>query len=167
VNSNTKIAVLQAGIVPPETLPELERWGMQLPEDIEVETDRKMALANIRESIESSETVAVRETDLDALRNYDKYCSKGRLYYSIPDPSKGADARKTTFVDVTYAITTIGNYLIPWTDEDIYDLMLDEGTYLKPAGVERVYFDNVVELYYGERKAFMTCTPARPAPRQS
>lgn len=163
MNSQTKLAVLKAGIVPTTVLPELSRWGMDLPETVEVEPDRQTALAEIRESIESSETVVVRETDLDALKNYDKDCARGRLYYSVPDYSKPTEqrARKTTFVDVTYAKTTIGNYLIPWTDEDTFDLMLDEGTYLKPAGEERVHFDNVSELFYGEQKAFMICTPVR------
>jgi hypothetical protein len=160
VNSQTKIAVLKAGIVPDTVLPELERWGMDLPTEVEVETDRQRALENIRESLESPETVELRVTDLDALRDYKKNARPGRLYYSIPDHSKADPrARKTTFVDVTYAVTTIGNYLIPWTDEDIYDLMLDEGTYLKPAAQERVYFSNVADLYYGEQKAFMVCTP--------
>ena len=163
MNSNLKNAVLKAGIVPETVLPELERWGMQLPENVELETDRSEALANIRESVESIETVEVRMTDLDALKNYSNDAKPGRLYYSVPDHSKqDPRARKTTFVDVTYAVTTIGNYLIPWTEEDIYDLMLDEGTYLKPAGAERVYFSNVAELYYGEQKAFMVCTPVVP-----
>src|SRR3972149_9001320 len=133
MNSNMKIAVLKAGIVPETVLPELERWGMQLPEDVEVETDRSEALANIRESVESIETVEVRMTDLDAVKDYGKNSMPGRLYYSGPDsPKSDPRARKTTFVDVTYAVTAIGNYLIPWTEEDIYDLMLDDGTYLKP-----------------------------------
>lgn len=163
MNSQTKIAVLKAGIVPKTVLPELERWGMQLPEKVVVETDRSRALENIREAVESHETVELRTTDLDALQTYRKNQRPGRLYYSIPDHSKADPrARKTTFIDITYAVTPAGNYIIPWTDEDIYDLMLDEGTYLKPAREERVYFSNVSDLYYGEQKAFMVCTPVTP-----
>ncbi len=55
---------------------------------------------------------------------------------------------------------TIGNYILPWRDESIEDIMLDPDTYLKPAGAPRVYFLNVQELYYGDRKVFMICSPA-------
>lgn len=161
MNSNTKIAVLKAGIVPKSTLPELERWGLDVPE-VEIEEDRKEALLNIRESIESRDTIEIRATDLDALKIYEQGSKTGRLYYTIPSPTRlDPKARKTTFVEVTYAVNASGAYLIPWTDEDIYDLMLDDGTYLKPVGEERVPFADISPLHYGQRKVFMICTPAK------
>lgn len=159
MNDERKLAVLRAGIVPVTTVNELARWGMQVPETVPVVEDRKEVLAGIREAIESRKTVAIRQTDLDALNIYAEDPKEGRLYYTVPDSSKPG-ARKTTFVDVTYAVTPAGDYLIPWTDEDIFDLMLDPGTYLKPAGDPRVYFAEISELYYGEEKAFMSCRPA-------
>lgn len=160
MNNNTKIAVLKAGIVPTSTLAELERWGMEIPK-VELEPDRREALMNIRESIESRETVTLRTTDLDSLKTYQKDSKVGRLYYSVPAPTRlDPKARKTTFIEVNYAMTPAGAYLIPWTDEDIFDLMLDEDTYLKPVGAERIYFGDIADLYYGQQKVFMYCTPA-------
>jgi len=156
MNHNTKLAVLKAGIVPGTSVDELARWGMEVPESLPPEKDRRIALSNIRESVEALETVTIRITDLDALKEYQQNAQEGRLYYS--------SAKKTAFVDVTFYRTTIGNYVIPWTSEDIYDLMLDENTYLKPMGGERVYFSDVSELYYGEQKAFIVCRPAVEGP---
>jgi hypothetical protein len=160
MNQNLKLAVLRADIVPGEMVNELTRWGnLEVPEKIELEQDLREALADIREAVESHDTVAVRMTDLNAIKLYEENQRSGRLYYSTGGPSP-----RTTFVDVTYAKTPIGNYIIPWTDQDsdIFDLMMDEGTYLKPAGETRVHFANVDELYFGEQKAFMICTPTKP-----
>jgi len=165
MNDRTKIAVLKAGIVPTESLPELERWGLKVPEDLSVDENKRNALDNIRESIESKETVELRQTDLDALRTYSENQKVGRLYYAAPGPldvhSYGEKPKKSsvTYAKVTYAVTPAGLYLIPWTGEDIYDVMIDEDTYLKLDGEERVYFIEVTDLYYGEHKAFMVCKP--------
>jgi hypothetical protein len=158
MNSERRLAVLRAGIVPSEQLSELSRWnGFEVPTTVKLEPDRRQALDDIREAIESKETVELRATDLDALRYYEANQQSARLYYSVP---VAGGERKTTFVNVQYAKAPIGNYMIPWTDEDIFDLMLDEHTYLKPDGAPRVYMSNITELFYGENKAFMLCTPA-------
>lgn len=160
MNENRKIAVLKAGIVPEETMRELTRWGMEVPEDLTLEKDRRSAVEGIREAIESYETVELRTTQLDAIRHYEKHNKPGRLYYAIRKIVNGQWVKSTTFANVSYALTLDGQYLIPWTSEDISDLMLDENTYLKPANGERVYFSNIAPLHYGERCSFMSCTPA-------
>lgn len=162
MNQNTKLAVLKAGIVPEGAVKEFTRWGLEVPEDVPVEPDRRAALAGIREAIEGPETVALRITHLDALHDYEKNAQAGRLYYSLRG-GRG-NLKRTTFVDITFCRNAVGNYLIPWTDEDIYDLMLDENTYLKPMGGERVYFSDVAYLYYGEQKTFMVCIPVTEDP---
>lgn len=161
MNSNTKVAVLKAGIIPEQTVSELERWGMDVPEGIQVEPDLDRALDGIREAVESKETVEIRMTHLDGLKVYELGQRMGRLYYVIPDNSSiGVRKTKTTFVKVTYAITPSGDYLIPWTSDDVFDLMLDPGTYLKPAEAPRVRFIDVDSLFYGEQKTFMICRPS-------
>lgn len=159
-NNSRRIAVLKAGIVPPTMVAELTHWGNHETPELVIETDLRRALSEIREAVESHDTVALRVTDLDALKFYEENRQVGRLYYSL----RGGPAalRNATFINISYAKTREGNYLIPWTDEDIFDLMLDEGTYLKPAGGARIHFANIDELYYGGNKAFMVCTPAAP-----
>lgn len=152
MNQRRTMAVLQTGIVPKTAVDELSRWGVEMPEKVELVEDRQEALEGIREVIESSELVVMRTTDLDALRFYKENEETGRLYY--------ASASGTTFINVSFAKNPFGHYLIPWKDEDIYELMIAEDTYLKPKNEERVYFADVHELYYGEQKAFMVCIPA-------
>lgn len=157
MNQKRAEAMLKTGIIPGMAVSELARWGVELPQQVPVETDPEEALEGIREAIESPETVAMRTTDMDALRFYKENEKMGRLYY--------ASANGTTFVDVSYAKNQFNQYLIPWNDEDIYALMLDPDTYLKPKGEERIYFSDVHELYYGEKKAFMVCIPLDKNPR--
>lgn len=163
MNDNRRVAVLKAGIIPTDMVTELARWGNYEVPEVQVEEDPRTALAGIREAIESHDTVALRITDLDALNYYKQNTLKGRLYYSLRGGPQ--TLRNSSFIEVAYAKMPDGNYLIPWTSEDIFDLMLDEGTYLKPAGGARVHFANIDELYYGEQKAFMVCTPAAPEPQ--
>ena len=168
MSNPTKKAILKADISPHETLKVLERFGVEIPEGIRPETNLRRALDGIRESVESKETVEFRLTHLDALSIYESGQQSGRLYYSVPDNSKfGEKKTTTTFVRVTYAIMPSGDYLIPWTDEDIHDLIVAPGTYLKPANGERVYFGDVSSHFYGEQKAFMVCYPANAKKEES
>jgi len=161
VTNDIKRAVLQTAIIPTETLPELERWGLDLPENGKPETTLRYALENLREAIESKDSIEFRMTYLDALDIYEKNRQTGRLYYLTPDNSTpGVKKSKTTFVEVSYALLPSGAYLIPWTDEDISYLMIEKGTYLKPVGGSRVYFRDVDSNFYGEQRAFLICQPA-------
>jgi hypothetical protein len=158
VNQSRKISMLKAGIIDPELLDEFSRWGVEIPDDCQENDDPAAALEDIREAVEAPETVELRMTDLDALSYYSKHEVYGRLYFERNG--------ETTFTVISYAKTPVGHYLIPWTEEgsSIHSLMLDESTYLKPAGEERVYFMDVSELFYGEKKAFMVCVPVEKKP---
>lgn len=163
MSSVRREVMLRAGIIPEESVQEFARWsGNDLEKvSVEPETNLKRALADIREAIEGKEMVEIRTTDLDAIRFYGENQKPGRLYYSVPSGT----TRKTTFVNVHYAKTPIGNYMIPWRSENIFDLILDEGTYLKPDGEPRVHFAHVTELFYNEHKAFMVCVPLKEEPQ--
>lgn len=154
MNEERKLAVLKAGIIPEVAIHELSRWGVSFPTGVKPETSKREVLENIREAIESKELVELRMTDLDARDFYRENEKSGRLYY--------ATAKGTTFLDITFACTPFNHYLIPWDGEDLTQLMLSRGTYLKPRGEERVYFGDVYELYYGEKKVFMVCVPGLP-----
>ena len=147
-------AILKAGIVSPDTVQELSRWGSDLPEVVP-ERDAEAALDNIREAVEGPETVEIRQTDLDVLRAYEAGRTRGRLYF--------ANGTSTTFVEVDYAQDRLGNYIIPWRDsDDISGLMLEPTTYLKPTGQDGVHFMDVRELHMGENKVFILATPSSP-----
>lgn len=161
MSNDTKSAILRAGIIPKENLLEMERWGVSIPDAGEINPDKRDALEDIRESIESKDVVEYRVTSLDELKAYETNKQIGRLYYSVPDNSTYNQKKsKTTFIKINYAKTAAGFYLIPWSSEDIFDLMVDPGTYLKPADEERVHFKDVTSLFYGDKKTFMLCRPA-------
>ena len=147
------LSILKAGIVPEGVVQEVSRWGGDLPVVTPVDDPRE-ALELIREAVEGPDAVEIRQTDLDALNTWQTNKTKGRLYFT--EGLKG----KTTFVEVEYACDKPGNYLIPWRDDDISELMLDHSTYLKPMGGGRVHFMDVKSLHFGENKVFMSAVPS-------
>jgi hypothetical protein len=76
----------------------------------------------------------------------------------VPNPDNPG---KTVGIPVEYCKTRLGEIVIPWTSESINDTILDDRTYLKPVGEDRIYFADVRELFHGGHKAFMVCEPAK------
>ena len=107
------------------------------------------------EAVESEEAVEIRATDLDIVTQYLASRKKAKLH--VPNPE---DPEKTVGIQVEYCRTRLGEVVIPWTSESINDTLLDERTYLKPVGEDRIYFADVRELFYGDHKAFMVCDPS-------
>lgn len=147
-------AVMEAGLVEETTIEQLRRWGL-----LHTETERKniedpqSVVNSIREALEGEELVALRATDLDLIREYLANSQKGRLH--VPANEDGKMASLT----VEYGVTVMGLYVIPWTSESIRELLLHEKTYLKTADGRKIRFIRVDELYYGDKKAFVSCTP--------
>lgn len=143
-------AILRAGVLPANIVQEVSRWSGDLPE-VKPSDDRAEVLEEIRGAVEGPDTLDIRLTDMDALRRFEKDKQRGRLYF--------ADGESTTFVVVDYAKDRIGNYIIPWQDENISGLMLERTTFLKPEGGERVFFRDVREMFFGENKVFLKAVP--------
>lgn len=151
-------AVIDSGIIDANTIAQLQRWGFLL--DVQPGGPEEISAAdiaqNILDAVESEEAVELRSTDLDIIKEYLKSRKKARLH--VPDP---AGDKKTVGIPVDYCLTQMGEVVIPWTSEAIHDLLLDEETYLKPIGEERIYFADVRELFYDDHKAFVVCTLVR------
>lgn len=153
-------AVLESGLVDSAVIAELKRWGAPLDWSGKTLTDLPQILAKIQEALESKDTVELRDTDLDILSTYLTGKLSGRLV--LPNTSGRAHSEA-----VDYCVTKLGEYVIPWTSEDIRDLLLDQRTYLrlsKQPGQDKptkVFFCDVRELFFGTRKAFVVCTPAK------
>jgi hypothetical protein len=145
-------AVLKAGLVPDDTVQEISRWNNNIPE-VEKSNDIDAAMEGLTEAIEGEQALELRETDLDVLHKFFDNKQVGRLYYS--------DRGKTSFTEVEYMVDSKGDYVIPWTDSDnIVDFMIDQDTYLKPKGEERIYFVDAREIFYGDKKVFVVCIKA-------
>lgn len=112
----------------------------------------------IQEALESEEQSRLQSTELDLLKWFlqPQNQRKGRLV--LIDPRMGTRASKT----VTFCVDAKGRYAIPWTSESIKDLMTNEHSYLSYKDEDgknlRVFFMDLEDIYFGDVKAFMTCS---------
>ncbi len=159
-NKPVTVAMLRTGLVPESVLNEMQHWGLPV---VFTEKTQHLNTAEdivecIREAVEDDATVKLRDTDLDVLSTYLKRHFQGHLV--ILD----LDTGKTKRVSCTYAILPNGRYVIPWTAEYIGDVLVDPKSYLMDVNRKHVRFDDVEELFFGGRKAFVS---ARPTPEES
>jgi len=150
--------VVEAGLIDENALAQLKRWGFAL--DLEPGKEPVVSAGEIAkriiDAVESEEAVELRSTDLDIVKEYLSSRQKAKLHVPNPD-----DEAKTVGIPVEFSFTKMGEVVIPWTSEAINDMLLDERTYLKPLGKSRIHFSDVRELFYGDHKAFVVCTPTR------
>lgn len=153
------VAVVRSGLVSPNTLTEIRRWGLpvELVESDKVLTDPRQVVDLIQNALEGAEQVKISETDLDVLTRFldPRYQREGTLVV------KDGDQKSTS--KVMYCVTPLGEFAIPWMSESIADLMTNGQTYLRfktcEGENEHVKFFDVREVFFGDRKAFMVCTP--------
>lgn len=151
------LAVVKAGILDPGTIAEINRWGLpvEFVEEDKLLTSHDEVVAKIQEALESEDIVQTRSTDLDILNEYLQNQEQGRLHIHDTDTGK-----KASF-SISFCRTTMGEYVIPWRAEAISDLMVNASSHLKVKDTKkRVYFQDVRELFFGEHKAFIVCTPS-------
>ena len=147
-------AVLKAGLISPAMLREMKRISPSLDQDAEAETpvDLDMAAKLVEDALQSEKYVIVRETDLEVLRQYTTTAQQTILHVE-PEPGEGVD------IEVSYGKTPIGEYIIAWRSDDLQVLMTNGLTYLVE-GTTHVYFHDVRELFFGEQKSFVVCSPS-------
>lgn len=158
------VAVVSSGLVSPETLAEIRRWGLPIDfiEPSKVLNDPRQIIDLIQNALESADQVKISETDLDVLTRFldPKYQREGTLVI------KDGDQKVSN--KVLYCVTPLGEFAIPWMSESIADLMTNGHTYLRCGsgeGTEHVKFFDVREVFFGEKKAFMVCAPVTGGPR--
>ena len=147
-------AVLRTGLVDPEVLQELRRWGVFI-EDVppaKVQSAEEVS-DKIQEALESEELVLVRETDLSVLDEYLQSAKVTTLRVVFDD----GEQREGEF-HVTVGRTKLGEYVIPWMSTSIIDVLTNGLTHLWD-GSRAIYFSQVRELFFGKTKAFMICVP--------
>jgi hypothetical protein len=144
-------AVLKAGVVSPAMLKEMQRFNPALKgeEAAEEPVDLDTASSLIVSALNSEEYVLVRETDLEAVRQYLSTTRTGLLHLD--------SGQQDTDVDVTYGKTPLGEYIIAWVSDSIETFLTNGLSYLEEDG-KRVFFKDVRELFFGDKKAFMVCT---------
>ena len=144
--------VLQAGLVEDSTVSELRKWGAPLPQKPEgPEVPAEVVPLAIERAIQDSDFVQIRETDLAILPQYLHTQTTGKLHYELLDGTVGV-------IDITYGKTRMGEYIIVWDGDNISEEITSGIIHLVVDGAE-IYFKDVRELFYGEYKAFIICTP--------
>ncbi len=163
MNPMTK-AVLRAGLISPNMLDEVKRFSITLDPNAKVEEPKDLGTAAkiIADALEQADMTVIRETDLAVLRQYIGTSTLGTLHVEI------MEAPPAEF-EVTYGKAQLGEYIIAWKGESIGEAICNGMTYLVvnvPKGTlrdlyeeKKVFFKDVRELWFGENKAFMLCTP--------
>lgn len=161
-------AVLKSGLIHPSYLNEFKRWGapIEIPEDMPTSPPKTLdeAAVAIEEALQSEGQVLTRETDLEVLRQYLETQVSGVLHVEIDGESSSSFAD----IPVSFGLTRTCDYIIPYKSESILDEMTNGLTYLRGQGDggPKVFFSAVRELFFGETKTFMLCTPAEvPMPK--
>jgi hypothetical protein len=151
-------AVLKTGLVDPAILDEMRRWGIavDLPDPGPPPLSPDELAGSIQVALESEGYVLVRETDLEVLQQYAATTSQGELHLVLDDDQGHL---QDVDVPVSFGRSALNEYIIPWRSEGVQAALTNGMTFLVDGQV-RVYFQAVRELFFGETKAFMICTPA-------
>lgn len=146
--------VARVGIIDKNMSAELRRWGfpiIELPEGERID-DPDVAIEAIQEAIESEEQIELRTTDLDVFRQFMETRKDGKLHLVVRE--------QTGEFSVSFGRMKHGDdYIIPWNTSSIEEFITNGDSYLID-GRRKIYFSACHELFYGDVKAFMICTPA-------
>jgi hypothetical protein len=143
-------ALIYVGLVPSNTVEEMQRWGVPLPDVRQSPPATAEQVSAVLESVlQDSGVHLVRETQLDVLPTFLRTLSKGTLHLVGAEP-----------FEVSFGRTVNGEILLPWQGESLEDLLQDPDSCLLFAGNEgsvRFHATDVQEIFFGERKAFLVC----------
>lgn len=151
---------VRLGAFSEERLQEFRRWGVPL-EDIPKPlpqvgpTSLEDLSRELSEALEDEGMVIIRETNLTILQQYLATQQEAELFVTLDD------AVPAKVFEVSVGKTELGEIIIPWRSEGIEALMTNGLTHLVLDGIQ-VFFCSVRELYFGDNKAFMVCTPSPP-----
>lgn len=154
--------ILKAGLLSNDVLLEMKRWGMplgdaQLPSELEpLPTPASISQA-IADAVESEGYILTRETDLEAIPAYLQTMQPAVLHVVLEDGTVSEFEAQVGHSKVT------GDWIMPWRSDSITDLLTNGETYLR-VNRQRIYFSQARELFYGENKAFVICTPSTVEP---
>lgn len=152
-------AVLKAGLIDENTLAEMKRMSPVIDRDAVTEAPKDLETAGnfIADALESDGYVRVRETDLEAVRQYIDTAKRGILHLAAQVTQENDEPVLTeTDIEVTYGTTPLGDYIIAWQADSIAAMMTNGLTHMRIDG-RSVYFKDARDLFFGKQKAFMVC----------
>lgn len=146
-------AVALSGALDPAQFSEIAKWKLpvSLPAGAPY-TDPEEAVAAIEDATTSQDQVAIRVSDPDAMKVYLATKRAGKLTL------RSEDSKVT--LDWEFGVTPSGEYLLQWSDSASTDLLTNGESYLLDHG-KRVYFTATQDLYFGDKRVFVQCTPRK------
>lgn len=146
-------AVALSGALDEAMLRELAKWRLpvNVPEG-EPYSSPDEAAESIQRALESEEQVELRATDLDVMKQYMTTQSKGKIHI--------VTRQEVGTFDISFGKTKLGQYIIPWRSDPLIESLTNGESYILD-NRKKVYLSDVRELYFGEQRAFIICTPAR------
>ena len=147
-------AVALSGALDPAQFSELSKWRLPigLPTG-EPFNSPEQAVAAIEDATSGYDQVRIRVSDPDAMKTYLATKRQGKLVLKDGD-------NKQAF-DWNFGVTSSGDYLLQWGDNAETDLLVNGESYLVD-GQLRVFFSDVQELYFGDKRVFLQCTVRKP-----
>ena len=151
--------IVKSGLIPLSMFDEMKRWGLPVappPASLSFELQADLPLDALCTAIDlamQSENYALpRETDLEALPQY-LNTMRTAILRLVLDDGQESD------IEVLVGQMRSGEFIIPWQSESITDLMTNGETHLR-VDHRQVFFCSARELFYGNNKAFIVCTPS-------
>lgn len=153
--SDLSKAVVRSGAVDADMLAELSHWKLpvSVPEDPPFNSAEE-AVTAIEEAQDDFTQVEVRVTDPAILKQYEATKQTGRLKIVA------SETEERTF-GWEYGRTLLGEYILPWTSSVSTDLLVNGASFLLNQDKQRVYFTNTQDIYVGDEKKFVVCTPRK------
>lgn len=152
--------LLKTGIINEDSLKEFRKWRLPLPEEPDrgnpLLADRNYTVEGLIEAIEQAMQdegyVLTRETDLDVLMDFLRDAPRPASLFIHTEQHDGVE------IKTMVGRRRTGEFILPWNADSINDWLTNGESYLLVDG-KKVFFGNVKELFYGDRKAFLLATP--------
>jgi hypothetical protein len=153
--SDLSKAVVRSGAVDASMLAELAHWKLPVtvPEEAPFASAEE-AVAAIEDAQEEDAQVEIRVTDPGLLKQYEATKQPGKLKVVINEEQSQA-------FGWDYGRTLLGEYILAWTSTVSTELLVNGMTYLLTSDKQRVYFTNTQDIYVGDEKKFVVCTPRK------
>lgn len=146
-------AVGLSGALDTGQVSELTHWRLPVSvPDGAPYTDPEEAVAAIEDATTDYDQVEIRVSDPDAMKTY--LGTKRPCKLVLKENNS-----KETF-EWNCGITASGDYLLQWGDGVSTDLLTNGESYLLDGG-KRVFFSSTQDLYFGDKRVFVQCTPRK------
>lgn len=150
------LMALKLGLISPEMREQFAQWGEVSDIEPVAAPSHEMIDEMIERALQSDDVALPKVTNLECIQQFCSTQRLGKLFLTM-------NGMKSEF-PVVFGVSLFGDIILPWRSEDIRDVLLDPtSSYLEwetSEGRRSVIFRSIEDIYYGDVKAFMLCTPS-------